>query len=230
MNLAKLSVTGERIRDMQLDQQAEKIVASLLAFSIDIGMKTLHESMQQSLVVFIIEYFGHLSVDQLTLAFDMAVAGKLDAETKVFGSEINKQFVGHILGKFDKYRKANLQYAQNPKQPALPEGIETKNKLARENYFKQMAEIKANEDWDKVNGRHYQLINQYKHQFTVKEKKAAINQMRPFVKASFLNENMRGKLGKFELKAALQNIESTDKLKHAAMIHLATEWLKNNEI
>lgn len=208
--------------------QLENLVALLIKISIEIGMKSLPESMQKSLCQFIMAEFHYMELEEIEKAFNMAFAGKLGIDTNVYGTMLTKLYVGKILSAYAAIRKNERQYRQ--KLPVLKSGSEEANRRARDYFMKQLKEIQKEKTYTRLTGVHYRMIDKHLYSFTTKEKKDALRACISVTRKEIDHELRMGEVSTMQVKHLMSRIETDDRNKYNAMIYLAKNYLENNKI
>lgn len=93
------NLTRDEILDLLIKKALTKIAIEY------IGRKNLKQPSLNASCRIIRNYFSHLGIPELLLAFELAFARKIEVDTNLYGNEFGAEYVGRVLGTYNNYRK-----------------------------------------------------------------------------------------------------------------------------
>ena len=105
--------------------QFDQFIIKLISISRGLGILNSDKSSMKTVATFINNQFGKdLTMNEVTFAFDLNSAKKLDCDTKPY-TTFNLEYVGEVLSAYKEYRKHALSVGEKEKQRALEPPVQT---------------------------------------------------------------------------------------------------------
>ena len=122
----------------------QEIGKSITIIISDLGIKTIPDIYaQKRIIYYILTYYQDFSIEEIKVAFEMAIVGKLDVETEHFQS-FDVKYISTILNSFRKFRNEKIflkQAKENQKQSQKSEELsKNEQEELQAEYLKRLVE------------------------------------------------------------------------------------------
>lgn len=107
----------------------------------DLGVKTMPDKYtQKRIIYYLLTYYRDFSIDEIKLAFELALVGKITVDIEHYHS-FDIKYLSRILNAFRKYRNEQnrILLASTPKKPTIIS--EQEKKASRIKYFRSLERI-----------------------------------------------------------------------------------------
>ena len=159
INRAKL----HPIKNYDIKKQNIGVTATLRMIEKRYGYPELDEMTMQLITNDFLNMFSHISVEEIDIAFGLALKGVSGANLQTYGGGLNLRVIHEVIIKYLQYRKSVVNTGVENKD------TDSLNRAARLGFAEQLEEMYKSENYDKLNLCHYRLINTYVHKFTKEE-------------------------------------------------------------